>query len=204
MSIPSLISTVANIILDPIFILGFRLGVAGAAMGAAGKCVMVVTMVQMGICMGIQPLLAYCYGGCKWERLWEIVKRLLVLTVGLGTGLTLVIWLSRGQLIGLFLKDAGAAQLGSHLLSYLLLMGPFVGLYYLASNLLQAVGNAPAASVTSALRQGLLLIPLLYLFDGLFGLTGLALAHTAADAVSILVTVILAVVKTGRNIRNPQ
>lgn len=266
-----MISTVANIILDPIFILVFRLGVAGAAaatvlgngiavcyyffirfkhqggcvietnprcaqdmrelggilalglpnaissvlsglagtfsnrllvgygtaavaaMGAAGKCVMVVTMVQMGICMGIQPLLAYCYGGGEWGRLREIVKRLLLLTVSLGAGLTLVIWLARDPLIGLFLKDAGAAALGTQLLGYLLLMGPFVGIYYLAANFLQAAGNAPAASVSSALRQGLLLIPLLYLFGGLFKLTGLALAHTAADAISILVTAVIAV-----------
>lgn len=36
---------------------------AVAAMGAAGKASMVVTMVQMGVCMGVQPLLAYCCGG---------------------------------------------------------------------------------------------------------------------------------------------
>lgn len=164
---------------------------AVAAMGAAGKCVMVSGMVQMGICMGIQPLLAYCYGGCEWGRLREIVKRLL-LTISLGAGLTLIIWLARIPLIGLFLKDAEAAKLGTSLLGYLLLMGPFVGIYYLASNFLQAAGNAPAASVASALRQGLLLIPLLYLFGSLLELTGLALAHTVADAISITVTAVMA------------
>ena len=64
---------------------------------------------------------------------------------------------------------------------------------YLASCFLQAAGNATAASLSSALRQGILLIPLLYRMESLFQLPGLALAHTAADATSVLITGIMAV-----------
>ena len=166
---------------------------AVAAMSAAGKAVMVVTMVQMGICMGAQPLLAYCYGGKNWEKLKGIIRRLLFLTVTTGVVLTLVIWFSREWVIGLFIKDSAAAALGIRQVGYMLLMGPVIGLYYLASNFLQAAGNAPAASFSSALRQGLLLIPLLYLMEYLSGLIGLALAHTAADAASILITGVMAI-----------
>lgn len=165
-----------------------------AAMAAAGKAVLIVTMVQMGICMGIQPLLAYLYGGGQWKRLRGIVCRLLLLTAGLGAVLTGVMWFARGWMIGLFIKDAEAAALGRQIVGYLLLMGPLVGVYYLATNFLQAAGNAPGASLASALRQGLLLIPMLYLMERLFGLTGLALAHTAADGVSILVTAAMAII----------
>ena len=166
---------------------------AVAAMSAAGKAVMVVTMVQMGICMGAQPLLAYCYGGKNWEKMKGIVRRLLLLTVGSGLVLTLVIWFSREWVIGLFIKEASAAALGIRQAGYMLLMGPLIGLYYLASNFLQAAGNASAASLSSALRQGLLLIPLLYLMEHLFGLIGLALAHMAADAASIMITGAMAI-----------
>ncbi len=161
---------------------------AVAAMGAAGKATLLVTMVQMGICMGVQPLLAYCYGAKNWAKLKGIVRRLLFLTVGLGIVLTLAIWLARGWVIHLFIKDASSAALGIRQVSYMLLMGPVIGLYYLASNFLQAAGNAPAASVASALRQGILLIPMLYLMEHLFALPGLALAHTAADGASVLIT----------------
>ncbi len=161
---------------------------AVAAMAAAGKAVMLVTMVQMGLGMGIQPMLAYCYGKGDWEKLRGIVRRLLLLTIGLGSLLTTGIWLSRSWVIGLFIKDPSAAALGIRQVVYMLLMGPLMGLYYLSSNFLQAAGNAPAASITSALRQGLLLIPLLYLMEHFFGLVGLALAHTVADFVSVLLT----------------
>ncbi len=161
---------------------------AVAAMGAAGKALMLVTMVQMSICMGIQPLLAYCYGGRDWARLKEVLRKVALLTTALGTGLTLVLWAVRGPLTGQFLQDPAAALLGQRFLGYLLLTGPFIGLYYLAANFLQATGSAAAASLTSALRQGVLLVPLLYLLNNAWGLAGLALAHPAADAVSAAVT----------------
>ena len=165
---------------------------AVAAMAAASKAVMVVTMVQMGVCMGVQPLLAYCCGGRDWDRLKEISKRVLGLTVGLGGVLTVGIWLGRGWVIGLFIQDASVAALGEHLASYMLLMGPLIGIYYFSTNFLQASGNAGGASVASALRQGLLLIPLLYLMNALLHLEGLALAHVIADGAAVVITAAMA------------
>ena len=112
-------------------------------------------------------MLAYCCGGQDWDRLKEISKRVLGLTVGLGGVLTVGIWLGRGRVIGLFIQDASVAALGEHLVSYMVLMGPLIGIYYFSTNFLQADGNASGASVASALRQGLLLIPLLYLMNAL-------------------------------------
>ena len=172
-------------------LMGYGTG-AVAAMAAASKAVMVVTMIQMGICMGIQPLLAYCYGSRDWGRIKEVVRNVFLLTAGLGTLLSTGIWLGRSTLIGLFIQNDEAAALGQHLVGYLILMGPFIGIYYLSTNFLQASGNATAASIASALRQGILLIPLLHIMNSLFRLEGLALAHLAADGFSILITGILA------------
>lgn len=164
---------------------------AVAAMAAAGKAIMVTSMVQMGICMGIQPLLAYCYGSGDYKRLKEILQKVAILTTLLGTLLTFFIYFGREWIISLFIKNADVVSLGAHLVTYQLLMGPFIGIYYLATNFLQASGNATGASIASALRQGILLIPLLYLFSGLFRLEGLALAYPVADGIAILFTGIL-------------
>ncbi|MDO4305197.1 MAG: MATE family efflux transporter [Eubacteriales bacterium] len=173
-------------------LVGYGTG-AVAAMAAASKAVMVVTMIQMGICMGVQPLFAYCYGGREWTRLKEIIQKVLILTSGLGIILTISIYLGRGWLIGLFIKDAEVCQLGQHLVTYMILAGPFIGIYYLSTNFLQAGGNAPGASLASALRQGILLIPLLYLQSSLFQLEGIAMAYLTADGLSILITGAMAV-----------
>lgn len=155
-----------------------------AAMGAAGKVTMLITMVQMGVCMGVQPLLAYNCGAHNLPRVKEALTKLAIMTVGLGTVSTLVCSIARHMMIGLFLHDETAAAMGEEMVVYLLLAGPLLGLYYLSSNFLQASGNAAAATVVSVLRQGVILIPALYLMNALLGFVGIAAAHTVADGLS--------------------
>ena len=64
-----------------------------------------------------------------------------------------------------------------------------MGFFYLGMNYLQASGKALLATVVSALRQGVLLIPLLYLMEALFHLDGPAIAHVAADVAAIAISV---------------
>ena len=47
-----------------------------------------------------------------------------------------------------------------------------------------ATGSALSATVVSVLRQGALLIPLLYLMHAGFGLPGIAIAHALADLIA--------------------
>lgn len=78
--------------------------------------------------------------------------------------------------------------MGEQLVVWLLLAGPLPGLYYLSSNFLQASGNAAAATLISILRQGVLLIPVLYLMNAVLGFSGIAAAHTVADVTFALLT----------------
>ncbi len=156
-----------------------------AAMAAAGRAVMVITMVQMGICIGVSPLLAYNYGVGNQTRLRETLQKTATLALGFGLASGLACYFGRNVLIGLFLQNAGNLALGSRLMTWLLIASPFLGFYYLSSNFLQATGKAFQATLISVLRQGALLIPCLYLMHSFFGLTGIAAAHTAADFTAI-------------------
>ena len=160
-----------------------------AAMAAAGKVTMLISMVQMGICMGIQPLLAYNYGAKNLPRLKEILQKVSLLTAGLGVLTGAACYFGRRMVIGMFLKEALVAKMGEQMVVYLVLASPMIGIYYLSTNFLQASGNAVPATVMSVLRQGALLIPLLYLFHSLWGLGGIAAAHTAADLASAVLGV---------------
>lgn len=162
-----------------------------AAMAAAGRATMVITMIQMGICIGVSPLLAYNYGAKNMLRLRETLIKTAVLTIGFGTIATVGCFAGRDALIGLFLKDAANAQIGKQMMFWLLIASPLFGFYYLSSNFLQAAGSALLATVLSVLRQGALLIPCLYLMHALLGLTGVAAAHTVSDITSVMIAVIL-------------
>ena len=154
---------------------------AVAAMAAAGKTTMIISMIAMAICMGCQPLLAYSYGAGDTKRLKQLLKDLILLTVVFGVLAGAASFAGRNALIGMFIKEEGAFRLGTQLVIYLVLGSPVIGLTYLATSLLQSVGRASGAVVLSLLRQGLLLIPLLYLMNALCGVQGIAAAHLMAD-----------------------
>ena len=174
-----------------------------AAMAAAGKATMVITMIQMGICMGVSPLLAYNYGAKNIPRLKEILMKTSILTFCFGLVATVGCFAGRDLLIGLFLKDTANAEIGKQMMFWLLIASPFLGFYYLSTNFLQAAGNAFLATIISVLRQGALLIPCLYGMHALMGLTGVAAAHTASDSISVI-TALLCLLSQYHKISNGQ
>lgn len=165
-----------------------------AAMSAAGKASLLISMVQMGICMGVQPLLAYNYGAKNLRRLKESLQKTAILTVLVGLSAAAVCFLFRRWVIGLFLKEEVVAALGERMILYLIAGAPFLGFVYLSTNYLQATKKAGAAIVVSLLRQGLILIPLLYLFHALFGLVGVAASHLATDVLAAVLSMLLFVI----------
>ena len=162
-----------------------------AAMAAAGRATMVITMIQMGICMGVSPLLAYNYGAKNLPRLREALIKTAGLTIGFGIIATVGCVSGRDALIGLFLKDTANVEIGKQMMFWLLIASPLLGFYYLSSNFLQAAGNAFFATIISILRQGALLIPCLYGMHALLGLTGVAAAHTVSDILSVGISAVL-------------
>lgn len=166
--------------------------VAVAAMAAAGKSTMVISMIQMGICLGVQPLMAYNYGAQNLARLKEILVKLTGLTVVSGSIITLVCLFNGQWIVSLFLKDVAVLELGQRMISLLVISGPFLGLFYIGSNFLQASGNALLAVVVSLLRQGIFLIPLLFVMNHFFGVTGNIWAHVLADTLAAAAAVFLA------------
>lgn len=164
---------------------------AVAAMAAAGKSTTIITMVQMGVCVGVQPLLAYHYGAKNLPRVREILRKLAILTVSLGLSMTLLCFFGSEWIISLFLKNPEALSLGQTIIRLRVLTGPIMGFYYISTNFLQASGNAKRSTLASLLRQGILLIPLLYLMNTLFGVLGNVSAHMAADTLATVIAVCL-------------
>ncbi len=162
-----------------------------AAMAGAGKTTLVITMVQMGICMGVQPMLAYNHGAGNVARTKETLKKLGILTCSLGLTAAVGCYAGRHALLGLFLKEEAVAQLGERLVFFLVLASPFIGLYYLSVNFLQAAGKALTATLVSVLRQGVLLIPCLYISNRIWGLVGIGIAHLLADIGAIALALLL-------------
>lgn len=166
---------------------------AVAAMAAASKSTMIIGMIQMGLCMGVQPLLAYHYGAKDSRKLKESITKLSLLTLMVGGSITVLCIFKSSWVVSLFLKEPEALILGQRMVKLLVIAGPFLGFFYIGSNFLQAAGNAPLATFVSALRQGILLVPMLFVMNHFFGVTGNIWAHIVADIGAALAAVVLAV-----------
>ena len=74
--------------------------------------------------------------------------------------------------------------------------GPFIGLLFVNMNCMQSVEHALPATVLSVMRQGVLLIPLLYLLEAVAGLDGVICGQAITDYIAVLLSIII-----WRNIR---
>ena len=81
--------------------------------------------------------------------------------------------------------------MGEQFMLFAMAGAPFLGVVYICTNFLQSTNRAKNAIVVSLLRQGLLLIPLLYGMHALFGFLGIAAAHMAADMGAALIAALI-------------
>lgn len=164
-----------------------------AAMSVAGKGSMIITMLQMGIAMGVQPILAYSYGARNWKRMNETIKKTAGLTICIGIGLTLLVRLFSRQLVTAFLDDPEIITLGIYVIGISTLVGPLGGVYQLTTTFLQSTEKASYAMLVSVLRQGLIFVPALYIMDQLFGFKGIVWCQPVATVISFILALALCI-----------
>lgn len=158
-----------------------------AANGVSSKAGMLIGMIAMGICMGMQPAISYNYGAGDLKRMNHIIKVTGAVTVVTGSILTLFCFIFRDQFIGAFIANEELISYGQKLIIGGLVTGPVCGLYQLSTSFLQSTGKTSYATLVSLLRQGLVYLPMIYLMNSLFGLDGLIFAGAVSDVISILI-----------------
>ena len=141
-----------------------------AAIGIVFKANMFITFLQMGLANGVQPIFGYSYGAGDIKRFADTERFTKLCCFVVGLAATALYFFLRKPIIGLFVDDSGVITYGVQMLIAYMLSGPFIGFLFVNMNCMQSVGRALPATVLSVLRQGLLLIPLLYLLNAVFGL----------------------------------
>ena len=166
-SLNNILMSFANIILNQALV-GYG-DTPVAAMGVAMKSNMLVVLLQIGLCVGIQPLIGYNYGARNKKRLMSVFKFTGFVSVIMGTILTL------------FIQMVVALQLSA----------PFLGILFLCINTIQGMGKALPSLILTICRQGLIFIPLIFVLNAMFGLDGVIYAQPAADYLSIVVAILI-------------
>ncbi len=159
-----------------------------AAMGVASKVDMVVSMLLTGLGAGIQPLIGYSYGAGNRQRLKKTFSTTAIYTVVLGAVLTLITAVLRTPLIRIFINNDEVIAYGIKMVTTFLFAAPIIGLYILSTNVIQAMGKVKEGFVLSVCRQGLLYLPVIYLFNSFLGLDGIIYAQPVVDYASTVIS----------------
>lgn len=190
-SLNNILMSFANIILSQALV-GYG-DTPVAAMGVALKSNMLVVLLQIGLCVGIQPLIGYNYGSGNKKRLMQVFKFTGVVSVIMGMLLTLFMIIARKTMIQVFINDAEVVSYGIRMVVALQLSAPFIGILFLCINTIQGMGKALPSLVLTVCRQGLIFIPLIFILNAMLGLDGVIYAQPAADYLSILVGIMICV-----------
>ncbi|MGN0741005.1 MAG: MATE family efflux transporter [Candidatus Fimadaptatus sp.] len=161
-----------------------------AASGIAGKAGMIVGMVAIGICTGIQPAISFC-SGVDRERALHITRCTALFSLAVCALISGTCFMLRGGFMAAFIDDARVIDLGTMMLTASLLTCPLAGVYQTCAAFLQATGRTSRALALSVLRQGAIYLPCLYLMEQAAGLSGLIYAAPLADVLSLAAGVAL-------------
>ncbi len=188
-SLNNILMSCANIILN-LALTGYG-DTPVAAMGIAMKSNMLVVLLQIGLCAGIQPLIGYNYGARNKDRLIKIFQFTGICSIIMGTVLTTAMVIARQFLIQAFIDNPEVISYGIQMVIALQLSGPVIGILFLCINTIQGMGKALPSLVLTICRQGLVFIPSVFILNKLFGLDGVIYAQPVADYLSIILSIIL-------------
>ena len=166
---------------------------AVAGMSIVSRIIFFTFSIALGIGQGFQPVSAFNYGAGKYSR----IRRGFCFTVLVAEGIIVVgcILLNgfSGGLIALFRDDPAVIAVGTRALRLQALANLLLPFCMTTEMFLQSTGKRVGASLISALRSGLIFIPLLYVLSYFRGLAGIQEAQPLSLVISLPFTILFAV-----------
>ena len=141
-------------------------------------------MIQMGICVGVQPAVSYNYGKKDIKRVRELIGKTGIVTVCFGIVVAVACICFRDFILGSFIESHTILSYGRVILIGCFCTAPIYGIYQMAVTFLQATDMPSWSIIITILRQGAIIIPAMLLLNKIFGFQGLAFAFAVTDVVA--------------------
>lgn len=160
---------------------------AVAAMSIVNRVTMFVFAVSLGMGQGFQPVAAFNYGAGKFSR----VKKSIYFTTILSEILLCIIGgaclIFAGSLIHLFRDDPQVIEIGTYALRLRCIALAIIPISVISEMAHQCTGQRAKAFILSVFKNGLVLIPLLYLLSHTLGLRGIQWSQPLADMLTLVI-----------------
>ena len=157
-----------------------------AAMGVVQRITMFGASTMLGFGQGFQPVCGFNYGA----RLYSRVRRGFWFCVKISTAVLAVIgaagWFFAPELVAIFRDDPAVITFGAAALRFQCLTFPVQGWIVMSNMMEQSIGRTAPATFLSVARQGLFFIPAVLLLPLMLEATGLQMAQSVADVLTVL------------------
>ena len=161
-----------------------------AAMSIVNRVAMFANSAIIGFGQGFQPVCGFNYGAKKYSRVIDAFYFCVKISTFVLLILAIIIYIYSSQIVHLFNdKDITLLDVANRALKYQALSLPLWWLITLSSMMLQTTRKTIRASILAIAKQGIFLVPIIYIFPKFLGITGIEIAQPFAD----LLTFILAV-----------
>lgn len=157
------------------------------AFGIINGYSLLFVMCVMGVCMGMQPIVGYNYGARNLKRMKDTLKLTIKVAVGIMTLGFLIVEIFPRQLAMAFTTDEELIEITKHGLRIVFAVFPVIGFQITVSNFFLSIGKVKQSIFMSLSRQVLLLIPFLYIFSAIWGLTGVWLSAAVSDLLAAVI-----------------
>ncbi len=187
----TLMSVVSNVTLTRLISSYSTMAVAG--MGIAKKIDTMAFSISQGLTQGVLPLLGYNYAAGNHRRINDTIRFTLLFGLALTLTMMMGLYLFAPQITYCFINNAETVAYGGAFLRIICFVCPTTCVNFLVITIFQAVGSKVQPLVLSMMRKGVIDLPLMFLFNAVSGLTGIAWAIPIADWICFVVSIILVV-----------
>jgi putative MATE family efflux protein len=171
-----------------------------AAISIANRLSMFAMSIVLGFGQGFQPVCAFNYGAKLYDRVKKAFWFCVRFCCSIICVFSVVMAIFAPNIIGFFRRnDLEVIAIGALGLRLQCISLPFTVGIIMVTMMTQSIGKALESSIISFSRQGLFLIPCLFIFGPLFGLTGIQAARPLSELLS-LVIVIPVLIKTFKSL----
>lgn len=175
--------------------------IAIAVYGIINRVMMFALFPVLGVTQGFLPIAGYNYGANDAKRVKDSIKTAIIFGTSLATIIFIGIMIFPEGIASIFTKDTELIAETPNALILVFLATPVITTQLIGSAYFQAAGKALPALILTLLKQGIFLIPLVYVLPKFFGLNGIWYAFPIADILSTTVTVVFLNREVKRNLQ---
>lgn len=159
-----------------------------AVYGIINRVMMFALFPVLGVTQGFLPIAGYNYGAKNSERVKETIRTAILYGTSVATIIFVGIILFPTAIASIFTTDVNLIAETPNALLYAFLATPVITTQLVGSAYFQAAGKALPALLLTLLKQGIFLIPLVFILPKFFGLNGVWFSFPIADILATTIT----------------